>query len=244
MKFLGHANYILNSRAQADGDEIGIAGVNDGAPEVVSARLSQIRDVPPPDIDITRIVNNRVRIQAGFERGQTDDGFENRAGRVIFISRAIGLRTQFRIVHPRRFVGGIIRVDGRRRNHRQYVPRAHIHHDDRRARVRAPMRRQRAFRRLLNVEIHRQHDVVTRFGLAPHVFGLAIAEIVDEHGLRARTSAQFRVEPGLDTDLAAVIGQIVIEVVGILTFFGTIVAQHITEQMRRQRAKRISANGL
>ena len=62
------------------------------------------------------------------------------------------------------------------------------------------MRRERAFRRLLNVEVNRQHDVVARFRLAPHVFGLAVAEIVDEHGLRARASAQLRVESGFDAD--------------------------------------------
>ena len=106
------------------------------------------------------------------------------------------------------------------------------------------MRRKRAFRRLLNVEIHRQHDVVTRFRLAPHVFGLAVAEIVDEHGHRARVPAQLRVEAVLDTNLAAIIRHIVIERVGIFTFLGTIVAQHITEQMRRRRAIRITASGL
>ena len=57
MKFLGHADDVLDARAQADGDEIGVAGVNDGAPEIVFARRRQIRDVPPPDIDITRIVH-------------------------------------------------------------------------------------------------------------------------------------------------------------------------------------------
>ena len=58
MKFPGHANDVLNARAQADGDEIGIAGLNDGAPEIVLARRRQIVDLPPADINVTRIVHN------------------------------------------------------------------------------------------------------------------------------------------------------------------------------------------
>ena len=133
----------------------------------------------PRIFGIFRIVNNGVWIEAVFQRGQADDGFENRAGRVIFLRRAVDFRAQFRVVQI--FLDSldkIIRVERRRRNHRQHVAAAHVHDDNRAARIRALMRRERFLRRALDVEVNRQHDIVARLRLAPDVFRLAIAELL------------------------------------------------------------------
>src|SRR5208282_6174637 len=76
VKFFGDADDVFNARAQANSDKVGVAGMNDGAPQIVLARRRQIRDVPPADINVTRIVNGSVRVQTVFERGEADDGFE------------------------------------------------------------------------------------------------------------------------------------------------------------------------
>ncbi len=80
-------------------------------------------------------------------------------------------------------------------------------------------------------------------GASRIVFRLAVTKVVDQHGFRARASAQFCVTAALDADQAAIIGQPVIEI-GILAFHRPVIALQIAEQMRRRRAGRINPRGL
>ena len=48
----------------------------------------------------------------------------------------------------------------------------------------------REFGRLLNREIDGQHDILAGFGAASRLFGLPVAEAVDEHRFHARLAAQ------------------------------------------------------
>ena len=77
IKFLAHPDDVFDARTQANSDEIGVAGLNDRAPEIILARRRQIPDVPPADINVTRTVNEGVRVQSVFECGEADDGFKN-----------------------------------------------------------------------------------------------------------------------------------------------------------------------
>ena len=110
------------------------------------------------------------------------------------------------------------------------------------ARVRALRRRERFRRRLFEVHIQRQHDVVARFGRTQNVCGLPITEIVHQHGFRARPSPQFRVKTAFNAHHAAIIRQTIGER-GILALLRTVVALQIAQQMAGQCAERINADG-
>ena len=114
--------------------------------EIVIARRRGVfdaafADVINPPRRIFRVgldVENFVGIQAVFQCGQRDDGFEDGAGRVILIRRAVFFRRQ--LLHPvplvlRNALREIVRVKRGRGNHRQHVAVANVHDDNRRPRV-------------------------------------------------------------------------------------------------------------
>ena len=80
--------------------------------------------------DVAGIVNRRVGIQPGFQAGQPNNGFEDGAGGVVLLGRAILLRFLVRdALRIRQGQPGNVHVwiEGRSGGHRQNVPVGHVH---------------------------------------------------------------------------------------------------------------------
>ena len=182
-------------------------------------------------------VINFIHVQAVFQRRQRDDRFENGAGRVIFIRRAIFLRLEFL---------QLLRIS------RAKCP-AQNHSGQTSATTPSPARRRCArpspppprwrprpggSRSDSSAARWRSRSTVsTTFSsglrLAVHVLRLAVAHVVHQHGFLPGAAVQLGIEFAFDARHADVIRQPVIE----KRFFisdGTVVLPQFAEQMRRR----------
>ena len=205
----------------------------------VNAAVARPRGISLDAIDF-------IHVQSIFQRRQRDDGFENGAGLIIFIRRAVLLRLQILqllVFLPRNALCKIVRVERRRRRHRQHVAQTHVHHHHRGLRFRAPTVFERILGGALKIEVQGQHEVLAGLRLGVHVSRLAVAHVVDEHGFLAGAAMQLGVVFAFDARHAAIIRQPIVEK-GFLAFVGTVVLPQLAQQMRRRGAKRITAQGL
>ena len=117
-------------------------------------------------------------------------------------------------------------------------------HDDRRAPDGARHRGlQRSLCRLLNGGVDGQDDVLARLGGHPDVFGLPVAQAVDEHGFHPGLAPQFRVELAFDADMPAIIWKPEVEVRD-FAFKRAVVPHEIAEHVSREVGAGIKAGGL
>jgi len=116
MKGVADPDDVLDMIAKAVGDEIGVAGMDQGGVEIVTARCGEILDVTLADENIPRVIDYFIWVLSGFEASESDDSFENGTGRVVFLGGAIYFRAEARVVSAGQFTGGIplhsvIRID-------------------------------------------------------------------------------------------------------------------------------------
>ena len=244
-----------HARAQAGVDEIGIAGKFQRAAEVVGAGRRGVLDLAAADVDAAASGADGVGlhlvglrgVEPVLQRGEGDDGFEDGAGRVIFLQGAVDLRTlafvaQLLPLLVRDAAHETVRVEHRRGGKGEDIAALRVHHHHGAARLRA-VALQGALGGLLDGEVDGEHEVLARLDGGEDVFRLAVAEVVHEHGFRAGFAAQFLVEGGFDADDAAEVGQAVVEK-GLLAFCGTVIAADVAHEVNCRGAVGIKARGL
>ena len=102
---LAEADDVLNSGFQPFRDEVGIAGVLHRFLEIVVPRRGRVLNGSYPDARLIepRIIDHFIRIESALQACQTDDGLENRTGRVAVLCCPVSLRTQNTILSARPF---------------------------------------------------------------------------------------------------------------------------------------------
>ena len=186
-------------------------------------------------------------VKSGFEGGEGDDGFEDGAGRVIFLQRAVDLRTlafvaQLLPLLVRDAAHKAVRVIHRRGGEGEDIAALRVHHHHGAARLRA-VALQGALGGLLDGEVNGEHEILARLDGRQNIFRLAVAEVVHEHGFRASFAAQFLVEGGFDADDASEVRQAVVEK-GLLALRRTVIAADVAHEVNRRGAVGIKTCGL
>ena len=249
----GHFHDPVHAQLQTFVNEIRVARLDERPAKIEFPGAGQVIDplAASSQLVVALALVNLVRIdRPGLQAGETDHDLEDRAGRVILLHRPIDLRPQLRIVQGFRFFHGqsrdeIVRIISRIGRHRDQVAVARVHHNHgapRRPGVGHRGRTQSLFRRLLDVVVDGQKNILTGFGRTPGVLSLTIAEAVHQHRFDAGPAAQLLIQRALDAGGAFEIGQAITE--ENLFVVGRVIAQQITEQVGRRGAVRINPQRL